>query len=132
MIKTSHEARGRARLGVWALTCLQQHLPAVQVLHLVAVVLGVGGAGACGPGLGPVHLGEALGVELQGVHPGLPGHVQHHPARHHVPAAEHRGTVHLRGVEHDVKLSQLVENHLWSFLLSCTLPRGLALSCKLF
>lgn len=94
------------------LTCLQQHLSPVQVLHLVAVVLCVRGAGACGPGLGPVHFSESFGVELQRVHLALPGELQHYPAGHHVPAAEHRRTVHLRRVEDDVKLFQLVENHL--------------------
>lgn len=96
------------------LTCLQQHLSAVQVLHLVAVVLGVRGAGAGGPGLGPVYFGETFGVELQGLHLTLPGQLQHHPAGHHVPAAEHRRAVHLRRVEDDVQLFQLVENHFWT------------------
>lgn len=93
------------------LTCLQEHLSPVQVFHLVAVVLGVRRAGTGGPRLGPVHFGEPLGVKLQGVHPAFPGQVQDHPAGHHVPVAEHRRTVQLRGVEDDVELFQLVENH---------------------
>lgn len=58
-----------------------------------------------------MHFSESFGVELQGVHSALPRQVQHHPSGHHVSTAEHRRTVHLRRVEDDVKLSQLVENH---------------------
>lgn len=116
------------------LTCLQQHLSPVQVLHLVAVVLRVCGAGAGGPGLGPVHFSESLGMELQGVHPTLPGQVQHHPAGHHVPAAEHRRTVHLRRVEDDVKLFQLVENHFICRLCESSEKRAfpLLLLCRMW
>lgn len=112
------------------LTCLQQHLSAVQVLHFVAVVLGVRGAGAGGPGLGPVHFSESLGVELQGVHPTLLGQFHHHPAGHHVPAAEHGRTVHLRGVEDYFKVFQLVKDHFRGFVqvVSDAKCRGVLLS----
>lgn len=97
------------------LTCLQQHLSAVQVLHFVAVVLGVRGAGARRSGLGPVHFCKTLSVKLQGVYPTLPGQLQHHPPGHNIPTAVHRRTVHLRRVEDYVKLFQLVENHFCRF-----------------
>lgn len=96
------------------LTCLQQNFSPVQVLHFIAVVLRVSRAGPGAARLGPVDFSETFCMQLQRLHFSLHRELEHNLPWDNISAAEHWRTVQLRGIEHYVKLFQLVENHLWS------------------
>lgn len=96
------------------LTCLQKHFSPVQVLHFIAVVLRVRGTGPSAARLGPVNFSETFCMQLQRVDLTLRREIEHNLPWDNISTAEHRRTVHLRRIKHDVELFQLVENHLWS------------------
>lgn len=85
----------------------------VEEVHLVAVALRVGCAGAGAAGLGPVDLGAALGVEVEGAQARLAGQLQHDATGHALARAEDRGRGQLRAVQHDGEALQPIEEHGW-------------------
>lgn len=118
-VRFGHRRRGliirlSSASGCEWLTCLQKHFSPVQVLHFIAVVLRVRGAGPSAARLGPVNFSETFCMQLQRVDLTLRREIEHNLPWDNISTAEHRRTVHLRRIKHYVELFQLIENHLWS------------------
>lgn len=83
----------------------------VEEVHLVAVALRIGCAGAGAAGLGPVDLGAAFGVDVEGAQARFAGQLQHDATGHALARAEDRRRRQLRTVQRDGEALQPIEKH---------------------
>lgn len=84
------------------LTCLQKHFSPIQVLHFIAVILGISCAWSSASRFCPMHFRKTFSMQLQWLDFGLSTELQDNFPRDDITAAEHGWRVDLGRVENDV------------------------------